>query len=93
MPTENVNKADNLIDVGEADQQSTEINLDNKGEPEKVEAPKEEKIEVEEVADVPVQEDKREPAYLANITQSPILHQGLLNFSLSLYARSPIFKT
>ena len=60
MPTENVNKADNLIDVGEADQQSTEINLDNKGEPEKVEAPKEEKIEVEEVTDVPVQEDKRE---------------------------------
>ena len=60
MPTENVNKADNLIDVGEADQQSTEINLDNKGEPEKVEAPKEEKIEVEEIADVPVQEDKRE---------------------------------
>ena len=52
MPTENVNKADNLIDVGEADQQSTEINLDNKGEPEKVEAPKEEKIEVEEVSEV-----------------------------------------
>ena len=52
MPTENVNKADNLIDVGEADQKSTEINLDNKGEPEKVEAPKEEKIEVEEVTDV-----------------------------------------
>ena len=52
MPTENVNKADNLIDVGEADQESTEINLDNKGEPEKVEAPKEEKIEVEEVTDV-----------------------------------------
>ena len=60
MPTDNVNKADNLIDVGEADQESTEINLDNKGEPEKVEAPKEEKIEVEEVTDVPVQEDKRE---------------------------------
>ena len=60
MPTENVNKADNLIDVGEADQVSTEINLDNKGEPEKVEAPKEEKIEVEEITDVPVQEDKRE---------------------------------
>ena len=60
MPTENVNKADNLIDVGEADQKATEINLDNKGEPEKVEAPKEEKIEVEEVTDVPVQEDKRE---------------------------------
>ncbi len=28
MPTENVKNADNLIDVGEADQQSTEINLD-----------------------------------------------------------------
>ena len=56
MPTENVNKADNLIDVGEADQESTEINLDNKGEPEKVEAPKEEKIEVEEVSETP--EDK-----------------------------------
>ena len=60
MPTENAHKADNLIDVGEADQKATEINLDNKGEPEKVEAPKEEKIEVEEVTDVPVQEDKRE---------------------------------
>ena len=60
MPTENVRKADNLVDVGEADQESTEINLDSKGEPEKVEAPKEEKIEVEEVTDVPVQEDKRE---------------------------------
>ena len=52
MPTENAHKADNLIDVGEADQQSTEINFDNKGEPEKVEAPKEEKIEVEEVSAV-----------------------------------------
>ena len=31
--------SDNLIDVGEADQQATEINLDDKGEPEKVEAP------------------------------------------------------
>jgi len=38
-----------LIDVGEADQQAAEINLDDKGEPEKVEAPKEEKIEVEKV--------------------------------------------
>jgi hypothetical protein len=52
MPTENVNNADNLIDVGEADQQSTEINFDNKGEPEKVEAPKEEKIEIEQVEEV-----------------------------------------
>ena len=60
MPTENENKVDSLIDVGEADQQETEINLDEKGEPEKVEAPAEEKIEVEQVSDVPVQEDKRE---------------------------------
>ena len=58
MPTENVNKADNLIDVGEADQQSTEINLDNKGEPEKVETPKEEKIEVEQVEEPTKEVDK-----------------------------------
>ena len=43
-------KKDDLIDVGEADQKATEINLDDKGEPEKTEAPKEEKIEVEEIA-------------------------------------------
>ena len=49
MPEEE--KVDNLIDVGEADQQATEINLDDKGEPEKVEAPKEEKIEIEKVED------------------------------------------
>ena len=59
MPTENENKVENLIDVGE--EEGAEINLDDKGEPEKVEAPKEEKIEVEEVSDVLVQEDKREP--------------------------------
>ena len=59
MPTENENKVENLIDVGE--EEGAEINLDDKGKPEKVEAPKEEKIEVEEVSDVPVQEDKREP--------------------------------
>ena len=58
MPTENENKVESLIDVGE--EEGAEINLDNKGEPEKVEAPKEEKIEVEEVSDIPVQEDKRE---------------------------------
>ena len=51
MPTENAHKADDLIDVGEADQQATDINLDDKGEPEKVEAPKEEKIEIEKVED------------------------------------------
>ena len=60
MPTENVNNADNLIDVGEADQQSTEINFDNKGEPEKVEAPKEEKIEVEQVEEVEEQPKTKE---------------------------------
>ena len=49
MPTENENKVNNLIDVGEADEKATEINLDDKGEPEKVETPKEEKIEVEQV--------------------------------------------
>ena len=49
MPTENENKVDSLIDVGEADEKATEINLDDKGEPEKVETPKEEKIEVEQV--------------------------------------------
>ena len=48
MPEEE-KKVDDLIDVGEADQQPTEINLDDKGEPEKVEAPKEEKIEIEKV--------------------------------------------
>ena len=52
MPTENENKVDSLIDVGEADQQETEINLDEKGEVEKVETPAEEKIEVEEVSEV-----------------------------------------
>ena len=49
MPTENENKVDNLIDVGEADEKATEINLDDRGEPEKIETPKEEKIEVEQV--------------------------------------------
>ena len=52
MPTENENKVQDLIDVGEADQQETEINLDEKGNPEKIEEPKEEKIEVEEVSEV-----------------------------------------
>ena len=57
MPTENAHKVDDLIDVGEADQKATEINLDDKGEPEKVEAPAEEKIEVEQVQESPA-EDK-----------------------------------
>jgi len=50
MPTENENKVQDLVDVGE--EQGAEINLDEKGEPEKVEAPAEEKIEVEEVEEV-----------------------------------------
>jgi len=60
MPTENENKKDDLIDVGEADQQETEINLDDKGEPEKVEAPTEEKIEVEQVSEDKTFENERE---------------------------------
>ena len=51
MPTENENKVESLIDVGEADEKATEINLDDKGESEKVEAPAEEKIEVEQVSE------------------------------------------
>ena len=87
MPTENVNKADNLIDVGEADQESTEINLDNKGEPEKVEAPKEEKIEVEEVTDVPVQEDKREQKVKKKKTRFKNIVKAFKNVSLNLLVK------
>ena len=39
MPEEKKKASEELIDVGEAE--SAEINLDDKGEPEKVEAPKE----------------------------------------------------
>ena len=60
MPTENENKVDSLIDVGEADESSTEINLDDKGEPEKIEAPVEEKIEVEQVPQDKTYENERE---------------------------------
>ena len=59
MPEEE-KKVDDLIDVGEADQQPTEINLDDKGEPEKVEAPKEEKIEIEKVEEDKTFENERE---------------------------------
>ena len=48
-------KVDDLIDVGET--VGAEINLDDKGEPEKTESPVEEKIEVEKVEEQPV-EDK-----------------------------------
>ena len=58
MPEEAQKKSsEELIDVGET--VGAEINLDEKGAPEKVEEVKEE-IEVEKVSDVPVQEDKRE---------------------------------
>ena len=63
MPTENESKkVEDLIDVGE--EQGAEINLDDKGEPEKVETVKEE-IEVEQVpeekASEKVEEKKAEP--------------------------------
>jgi len=57
MPTEN-EKTENLIDVGE--EQGAEINLDDKGEPEKVEAPAEENIEVEQVSEDKTFENERE---------------------------------
>ena len=49
MPTENENKkpSEELIDVGET--VGAEIDLDDKGEPEKAEIVKEEEIEVEQV--------------------------------------------
>ena len=55
------NKKDNLIDVGEADESATEINLDEQ-QP-KEEAAKEEKVEVEQVEakeEKPVEEKKDE---------------------------------
>ena len=58
MPTEN-EKTENLVDVGEADQQETEVNLDDNGEPEKVETVKEE-IEVEQVPEDKSFENERE---------------------------------
>ena len=58
MPTENENKVESLIDVGEAE--GAEINLDQKGEPEKVEAPTEEKIEIEQVPQDKTYENDRE---------------------------------
>ena len=58
MPTENAQKTEDLIDVGE--EKGAEINLDNKGEPEKVEAPKVEKIEVEQVPEDKSFENERE---------------------------------
>ena len=56
MPTENAQKTEDLIDVGEG--KGAEINLDNQGEPEKVETPVEEKIEIEKVEEQPKTETK-----------------------------------
>ena len=55
------NKKDDLIDVGEADEKATEINLDEQ-QPKKEAAQEEEKIEVEQVEakeEKPVEEKKR----------------------------------
>ena len=49
MPEEQKKPSEELIDVGETE--GAEINLDEKGVPEKPEEPKEEKIEVEKVED------------------------------------------
>ena len=56
MPEENLKPSEELIDVGETE--GAEIDLDDKGVPQKLEEPKEEKIEVEKVEDV--QEKKSE---------------------------------
>ena len=70
MPTENENKkVEDLIDVGE--EQGAEINLDDKGEPEKVETVKEE-IEVEQVTEETpekVEEKKAEPDELKEYSE------------------------
>ena len=59
MPEEAQKKSsEELIDVGET--VGAEVNLDDKGEPEKVEAPKVEKIEVEQVPEDKSFENERE---------------------------------
>ena len=55
MPEEQKKPSEELIDVGETE--GAEINLDEKGVPQKIEEPKEEKIEVEKVEEAPA-EDK-----------------------------------
>ena len=55
---EDANLKEDLIDVGETT--GAEINLDDKGEPEKVEVPVEEKIEVEQVPEDKSFENERE---------------------------------
>ena len=73
MPTENENKkpSEELIDVGET--VGAEINLDDKGEPEKAEIVKEEEIEVEQVSEEKtpekVEEKKAEPDELKEYSE------------------------
>ena len=58
MPEEKLKPSEELIDVGETE--GAEINLDEKGVPEKLEEPKEEKIEVEQVPQDKTYENERE---------------------------------
>ena len=58
MPEEKLKPSEELIDVGETE--GAEINLDEKGVPEKPEEPKEEKIEVEQVPQDKTYENERE---------------------------------
>ena len=57
MP-EDIKQSEDLIDVGET--VGADINLDDKGEPEKVEAPVEEKIEVEQVPEDKTYENEKQ---------------------------------
>ena len=57
MP-EDIKQSEDLIDVGET--VGADINLDDKGEPEKVEAPIEEKIEVEQVPEDKTYENEKQ---------------------------------
>ena len=58
MPDENIKASEELIDVGET--VGAEINFDDKGEPEKVEAPAVEEVEVEQVPEDKTFENERE---------------------------------
>ena len=57
MP-EDIKQSEDLIDVGET--VGADINLDDKGEPEKVEAPVEEKIEVEQLPEDKTYENEKQ---------------------------------
>ncbi len=57
MP-EDIKQSEDLIDVGET--VGADINLDDKGEPEKIEAPVEEKIEVEQIPEDKTYENEKQ---------------------------------